>query len=72
MNCECIGNNPDGSEALLQVHNMKAAGPEDMYRVKDAFSLYIGQNKSVQVERFKFGIAQVTKAIKFAEFEERE
>jgi len=51
---------------------MKAAGPEDMYRVKDSFSLFIGQNKSLQVERFKFGIAQVTKAIKFAQYEERE
>jgi len=36
---------------------MKAGGPEDMYRVKDAFSLYIGHNKSLQIERFKFGIA---------------
>ena len=51
---------------------MKTAGPEDMYRVKDSFSLFIGQNKSLQVERFKFGIAQVTKAIKFAQYEERE
>ena len=54
MVCENIAPNADGSEALIECHNLTAQGDKTV----DMFDVYQGYMKSSKVDMFKRHIAK--------------
>ena len=67
MTAEGIAMNTDGTESVLQVHKFYVNAQQN---VQNQFSVFQGMDKTDMVEKYKQGIANVVRAIKFSEMEQ--